>query len=55
LLPAKEARLDVLRESLASQPEAGDPVAAAWRALTAWAPPDEPGQPARRGRRGGFS
>jgi hypothetical protein len=37
LLPAKEAKLDVLRESLAGQPEAGDPVAAAWRALTLWA------------------
>ena len=37
MLPAREAKLDVLRESLAGQPEAGDPVAAAWRALTAWA------------------
>jgi AcrR family transcriptional regulator len=37
LLPAKEAKLDGLRESLAGQPRAEDPVAAAWRALTAWA------------------
>lgn len=37
LLPAKEAKLDGLREALAGQPDAGDPVTGAWRALTVWA------------------
>ncbi len=37
LLPAKEAKLDGLREALAGVQDAGDPVTGAWRALTAWA------------------
>jgi AcrR family transcriptional regulator len=38
LLPTDLIRLDELRAALAGQPDSGDPVAAVWRALAAWAP-----------------
>jgi AcrR family transcriptional regulator len=37
LLPAQEARLEVLRAALVSQAADADPVAGTWHALTSWA------------------